>query len=188
MSVGTVLVGMVLLATLGAAVTRPWWRPEMREASQTLSSNILEEYKGLVATIRDLDFDYRAGVVTEADYRPLRDDLAARAVTVMQELDRQPAEQADVLSESSTDSEAQIEAAIRALRGQGRRGYSTSRNGIERPTVCPACQRSVRAGSRFCAQCGAALAKTCPGCGASVEADDRFCGACGESLVEKTVA
>lgn len=112
MHVGSILVGFVLLAALGAVVIRPWWRPATQRVMRTSSSDPREEYETLVAAIRDLDFDYRAGVVTEADYRPLRNDLAARAVALMQELDRQPDQTTDASIED------QIEAAVSALRAQ----------------------------------------------------------------------
>ena len=48
--------------------------------------------------------------------------------------------------------------------------------------ICAACGTENRAGSRFCDNCGAALAATCPHCGAPNRADARFCASCGHSI------
>lgn len=218
MHVGSILVGFVLLAALGVVVARPWRRTVVQRPASVPPADHHAEYETLVAAIRDLDFDYRAGVVTEADYRPLRDDLAAQAVALMQALDHQPSEEAS--SAAATSIEEQIEAAVSALRAQRhteprnmkdketwRQGEGESARGhlgtsspphpvtpspvhpsTPARVVCPECGHRARAGSRFCAQCGAALEQTCPDCGARVEVDDRFCGTCGESLAERAVA
>jgi Double zinc ribbon len=47
---------------------------------------------------------------------------------------------------------------------------------------CPQCQTENRAGRRFCAACGAALALPCAACGFANEPDERFCGGCGMPL------
>ncbi|MDP9340784.1 MAG: zinc-ribbon domain-containing protein, partial [Actinomycetota bacterium] len=48
--------------------------------------------------------------------------------------------------------------------------------------ICPNCGTENRAGRKFCANCGGALAVACPSCGAANEPEDRFCGKCGSAL------
>jgi class 3 adenylate cyclase/tetratricopeptide (TPR) repeat protein len=48
--------------------------------------------------------------------------------------------------------------------------------------VCTSCGAENRAGSRFCDQCGTALARSCPGCGEPNRADARFCASCGNPI------
>jgi class 3 adenylate cyclase/tetratricopeptide (TPR) repeat protein len=48
--------------------------------------------------------------------------------------------------------------------------------------VCASCGHANRAGRKFCAQCGSALAIGCPSCGAANEPGERFCGECGTAL------
>ncbi|MFQ5814280.1 MAG: hypothetical protein ACE5I2_13975, partial [Anaerolineae bacterium] len=134
MSIVSILVGLVLLAALAAAVARPWWQPTPLRVSQA-TADPREEYEALVAAIRDLDFDYRAGVVTEADYRPLRDDLAAQAVALLQELDQGAGDE--------TGLEMRIEAAASALRSQGRAGARAHPDGAGAP-ICPECEHQNR--------------------------------------------
>lgn len=45
--------------------------------------------------------------------------------------------------------------------------------------VCPRCGAPVKAGNKFCEQCGL---KLCPHCGAEVSPAARFCGSCGAAL------
>jgi class 3 adenylate cyclase/tetratricopeptide (TPR) repeat protein len=48
--------------------------------------------------------------------------------------------------------------------------------------TCTSCGTDNRAGRKFCANCGAALATGCPSCGAAYEPGERFCGECGTAL------
>src|SRR5215472_9193700 len=48
--------------------------------------------------------------------------------------------------------------------------------------ICRSCGTENRAGRKFCAECGAALAVVCPACGTANEPGERFCGECGARL------
>ena len=52
---------------------------------------------------------------------------------------------------------------------------------------CSRCQTENREGRRFCASCGAALARACD-CGYVNDATDRFCGGCGRLLEREAEA
>ena len=47
---------------------------------------------------------------------------------------------------------------------------------------CAACGTENRPDRKFCAQCGAGLARACPACGAANLPGERFCGDCGRPL------
>jgi class 3 adenylate cyclase len=47
---------------------------------------------------------------------------------------------------------------------------------------CSQCHTENKAGRKFCAACGQALALACPACGFVNDPDDRFCGGCGQAL------
>ena len=47
---------------------------------------------------------------------------------------------------------------------------------------CSQCYTENKAGRKFCAACGQALALACPVCGFVNEPEDRFCGGCGQAL------
>src|SRR5258708_23530428 len=54
--------------------------------------------------------------------------------------------------------------------------------------VCAACGQTNRPGRKFCAECGAPIARACPGCGTFNEPRERFCGECGASLTQTAPA
>jgi class 3 adenylate cyclase/tetratricopeptide (TPR) repeat protein len=47
---------------------------------------------------------------------------------------------------------------------------------------CASCGTTNAEGSRFCVECGAALAQTCTSCGQPIQAGFKFCGQCGAPL------
>jgi class 3 adenylate cyclase len=47
---------------------------------------------------------------------------------------------------------------------------------------CPQCHTENKAGRKFCAACGEALALACPACSFVNDPGDRFCGGCGQAL------
>ncbi|MCL2826925.1 MAG: zinc ribbon domain-containing protein [Eggerthellaceae bacterium] len=54
--------------------------------------------------------------------------------------------------------------------------------------VCPGCDTTVPAGTKFCPECGISLVpkkELCPGCGAEIEGTPKFCPECGASLAPK---
>jgi class 3 adenylate cyclase/tetratricopeptide (TPR) repeat protein len=48
--------------------------------------------------------------------------------------------------------------------------------------ACPRCGSEVRAGQKFCAECGLTLSRACPNCGAAYEGNPKFCAECGFGL------
>ncbi len=51
-------------------------------------SNLLQERARLYADLKELDFDYQAGKLSEADYTGLRSHIENKAATVLEQLDR----------------------------------------------------------------------------------------------------
>ncbi len=46
-------------------------------------------------------------------------------------------------------------------------------------TRCPSCNQPLRAGAKFCDNCGASLVRACAKCGATLRPDAKFCDSCG---------
>lgn len=53
---------------------------------------------------------------------------------------------------------------------------------VQSAGVCPSCNQPIRAGARFCDNCGKPLASTCTKCGAELRAEAKFCDNCGASV------
>jgi class 3 adenylate cyclase/predicted ATPase len=54
--------------------------------------------------------------------------------------------------------------------------------------LCASCGTENRVGSRFCDNCGTALAVACPACGDANRSDARFCASCGTVLAAGAIA
>ena len=91
---------------------------------------LAEEREFLLQTIRDLDEEYAAGELDEADYRTLRDDYTARAAEVLRRIEATSADSAPSPSpspEASADTAAAAAAGVAAgsRRTAPRRGRPT---------------------------------------------------------------
>src|SRR5919201_5558873 len=64
---------------------------------------------------------------------------------------------------------------------------SSGRAQMAEGITCSSCGRENRSGRKFCAECGAPLARACPACGAPNEPGERFCGECGARLEQEPV-
>ena len=53
--------------------------------------------------------------------------------------------------------------------------------------TCAACGADIRAGAKFCSECGAAAVAACPSCSSPVDAGDKFCAECGTPLGSRPV-
>lgn len=106
--------------------------------------------------LRDVEYDYHAGKLDEADYQALKQEIASEALEALDAEEaewvaKQAARQAREGAGAEGDAEVpeDVEAEIAALRASIREG-----------TVCPQCGHPNPRGSRFCADCGAALPGT----------------------------
>ena len=114
-----------------------------------------------VAALREIEFDRATGKLSDADYAQLKDRYTRQALANM----RRPAGAPLV----TTDSEDDVEAAIRAYRS-------------ERQT-CAEHGSRPEPDAIFCSECGRYLAGRCEQCGRHVqEVGARFCAACGHRL------
>ena len=83
-----------------------------------LHDELITSYERVVATIRDLDEDFRTGKLNESDYRPEREQWVSRGITFLQQIEevgplpQHLATPAAVADELDDDADAQIEDAI----------------------------------------------------------------------------
>jgi hypothetical protein len=115
--------------------------------------------------IRDLDFEYELGNLSESDYRGLRERYRDEAAVALRKLD----------AVGSGSSEA-------SPSGPATSTEAASPDSPQADLACPSCSRPTGAGDRYCWSCGEQLVDRCPKCGVSVRTGDRFCAGCGDSL------
>ncbi len=209
MPISSILLGLTLAILVVPFVAEPFLRREgqgrnPRTASAPMGEAVTKE-AALVA-LRDLDFDFHTGKITEADYAPLRQQLLGAAAQAAQQASaRQSAQRAR--SARRIDDDDPIERAVQARRlGHGAQGDGHPDAGVADDAIetavrrlrrsspdvvgpaCPECGSPAKSGDRFCHACGAAVGLTCPACQSLVSATDRFCGRCGAELIDKVVS
>jgi cytochrome c-type biogenesis protein CcmI len=98
--------------------------------------------------LRDVEYDFHAGKLDEADYQRLKGDIAAEALQALDSEEREWAERESARATSGAvpSGPDPIEEEIAALRASIREGM-----------ICPHCSHPNPRGSRFCGDCGSAL-------------------------------
>ncbi len=161
MEISSILIGLVLFVASLVFVRLPFRQKQLAGLKAHKAS---EPHKGqresVLSALRDLDFDFRTGKVSEEDYTPLRARLMAEAA---QYIEREKKE------------EEKLEALIQ------------TRRAVHQSTIlCEQCGASMKAGQRFCTKCGSAVnEEICPSCGEKNRAGDQFCSSCGSRLAVK---
>ena len=107
--------------------------------------------------LKELEFEYNLGNLSDADYADLRERYRTQAAGVLQKLDT---------ATEHIDLEDAPPAALAGSPG----------------TRCPSCSEAIVEGDSYCARCGARLGAHCRDCGQPVLEEDRFCPACGRPL------
>lgn len=155
MNMTALLIGLVLLGAAFVVVIRPFQQKQTMKSNHRTTTNKGEERIAVLSALRDLDFDYKTGKVSEEDYLPAREQLLTEAAHHI---------------EGQDEKELQLEAMIQKHR--------TSKD-----ENCAECGASMESAQRFCSKCGAqADHMVCPSCGKKVRAGDLFCSSCGTQL------
>lgn len=182
MSTASIFLGLALALVVLPFVVEPFWR--RGRGSRRLARTALADTAGAskdaaLVAVRDLDFDFQTGKVTEADYQPLRQQLLlAAAQAASAEATARPAARTPGGARVDDD----IETAVRELRLSRHAAHSPA------PATCATCGTVAAGTDKFCGHCGAALSLACPSCQAVVKPNDRFCAGCGTALGTKMEA
>ncbi|MGE5642157.1 MAG: zinc ribbon domain-containing protein [Byssovorax cruenta] len=157
MQISSLFVGLALLAATAAYVALPF-RQKRGNNLNTAQANVVSKshHQEILLALRDLDFDFKTGKVSEEDYQPLRAQLLVEAAQYV---------------ESEKREEEQLEALIQ------------SRRKTKLQDKCEQCGALMEAGQRFCSKCGASVKnQACPSCGKKIRLGDTFCSSCGTKL------
>jgi RNA polymerase subunit RPABC4/transcription elongation factor Spt4 len=156
MEITSILIGLVLLAASLFFISMPFRKKQQKDVknSKTNLQVQKERREMVVAALRDLDFDFKTGKVSEEDYTPLRARLMAEAA---QYIERQQEE------------DQKLEALIQSRRAAHQQGIN-----------CDHCGAHVGADQRFCSKCGLPVKnELCSSCGRKIQSNEQFCPSCG---------
>lgn len=137
---------------------------------------LLSQKDTAINAIRELEFDYAVGNLSDEDYKELKEKYERRAIAVLKTLDE--------VGETGTNGRGR-EASRRVARAARSRRAEKPRPS---ELACPECGESYGAGDQSCRACGAEVgvdaepALACLKCGEPYQEDDVYCGACGSRL------
>ncbi len=133
MNVGAVLVGLAFILVAGIALAYPFLKKRQNADVKTTlpKTSLPDRNQEVLLALRDLDFDFQTGKVTEPDYDRIRSDLIAQAATLTQAMDK---------NENLEDA---LEKKVRTYR----RSLATN-------SRCPRCEDSLLPEANFCSKCG----------------------------------
>ncbi|MFC2018614.1 zinc-ribbon domain-containing protein [Chloroflexota bacterium] len=134
----TIFVALLLTVLTFAFVIYPFFKrrvpslePEADETLRELTSQRDTTY----SMLKELEFDFQSGVLTEADYRDLEARYKKKALPILKGMD-------DL--KKGTAIEDEIEEQVRALR-------------CNKTRFCPKCGAETQEDDSFCSHCGAGL-------------------------------
>lgn len=110
--------------------------------AETELDRLLDRKTGVYRNLRDLEFEYRMGRLSDADFQQLEAEYKNEAAGVLQRLDQ-------LNSSENIDEQIEREVAARKARLYGAR----SKRERESPR-CPSCGAEIISGKKFCADCG----------------------------------
>lgn len=136
-------------------------------------SDLLLHKETLLAAIKEIDFDYKTGKLSDEDYQELQEVYRSKAMSVIEEIEESEKKQGEAM-------EKKLEEEIKASRQKG--------DNIQPPKQtkatlnCPSCSNPYVAGDKFCQRCGYAFKSLCQNCGQSLAKTDKYCPDCGKSV------
>ncbi len=134
----TVFIALLLTILTFVFIIYPFFRQRLDSIDSTEDENLRELHSRRDTTysmLKELEFDFRSGILTEADYRDLEAKYKRKAISILKGIDN---------SKKGTDVEEEIEKRVVELRrceGQ----------------FCPQCGTRYQEDDRFCSHCGANL-------------------------------
>jgi predicted RNA-binding Zn-ribbon protein involved in translation (DUF1610 family) len=159
MNLLAILFGIAMLAVSVPFVAKPFQKVRgIISATPMMRVDPDEQRLAALTALRDLDFDFQVGKVSEDDYTSLRARLVAEAARNLQD-----------------DKDDEIESLIQARKAS--KGKAAA---------CAHCGETLEAGIHFCPHCGETVKDTCPSCGKNIKAGDLFCSSCGMQVTVQT--
>ncbi len=133
----TAIIFLLLTAAVSYFVAAPILqsrRQLLKLDSNHKANDLLERKEAIYAAIKDIEFDYQMGKLSEEDFQALRQQYKDEAVGLLKKID-QIQHKADKSKNASA----------------GKKSEQAS------PKFCWSCGAAVTRGDKFCANCGSAL-------------------------------
>jgi hypothetical protein len=132
----------------------------------------------LYDNLKDLQFEYHQGKLSEEDYQSLKHGFLYDLAGVMDSIERRTLRKPKLAKGSASTAPS-----VKAEPG-GKKTTASAVADVPTPEVifCPSCGAANPTTSRFCGQCAQPLSVTCPACKAANPLSARFCGLCGQAL------
>lgn len=134
----TVIFFLVLTAAVSYFVAAPILqsrRLQFKPDSNHKANDLIERKEAIYAAIKDIEFDYQMGKLSEEDFQALRQQYKEEAVGLLKKIDQ-----------------------VQRRPGKSR-GKAASQKNAEAasPKFCWNCGEAINRGDKFCANCGSAL-------------------------------
>lgn len=159
----TIFAALVLTVAAFIFIAYPLFKQKAYSGASTGDEKFRELYSRrdtTYAMLKELEFDYQSGILTEEDYRDLEARYKRKAISILKDADE---------LEKGGGAEEEIEAQVRKLR-QARSTQQPRTSELEeemekevaslrrnRGEFCPRCGAKAQEGDRFCAACGTKL-------------------------------
>ena len=159
---------IIVLGVL-AFIAYPLFKPSPEEESETpvALDGLLSQRDAAYDAIRDLDFDFQMGKLSQSDYTTMRERYKGRAAVALEQIDETNRASAD--AGGLTDEQEEQIAKLRAAK----RAAPAADDPIEREIARVRASKTSTAGVR------------CAKCGTPYHAGDIYCNKCGNRLAAK---
>jgi hypothetical protein len=117
---------------------------EVELLAETELDRLLNRKAVVYSNLKDLEFEYKMGRLSDADFHRLETGYKAEAAAILQSLDQ-------LGVEKNVDESIEKDVAVRKARLFPARA---PRAASDQDVRCPACGAELIAGKRFCADCG----------------------------------
>jgi hypothetical protein len=141
---------LLILVVVGYWIFHPLFRPKPIEGlsphrREDREKALRQRKEDVYAAIKEMDFDFEMGKMSEEDYRELKSQYKAKALEILKELDT---------VDGGEDIDAAIERDVQRLREKKRKGGKET---VRQINFCPHCGRKVAPKNNFCQGCGMKL-------------------------------
>ena len=168
MEIVTLALAAIMAGGVLVFVLQPVWQaiqPTETEEDAAAPVDRLEELyarrDAIYQSIKEIEFDYKVGKLTEEDYQYFSAQLKREAAEVLRQIDELQAQQAsirEVLEKRIQELREQLGTTVAGTPptpAPAVASAGTGATGDTYPRFCTQCGAPLRGGDRFCSQCGA---------------------------------